>query len=254
MNQRNVFILSALIFAILITLIIFKQRKVQPQDSQPSLNVLFATKDMDAGKTLQADNFTWHALSSQDMQTPNMIIQGSRSNQDLIGSRILVPLLANQPIKENMLLSKGALSPLARVLQPGMRAFTIDINTASAIAGLIKPGDIVDIILTEKKTSSHSPTIVISRTILHKMHVIAVDNVILNTPPGQKSDRIQSNTKHITLEVTPKQAEILALAKAVGTLSLSLTVPSDVDQPPAETEKGHSVILYHGEKAETGGS
>ncbi|OGT38552.1 MAG: Flp pilus assembly protein CpaB [Gammaproteobacteria bacterium RIFCSPHIGHO2_12_FULL_37_14] len=257
MNQRTMYILGALILAIIVTLVIFKQKKTKTTSTRATVSILFATKDISAGKALQAGDFDWRALSKNDVLSPDLIVKGSRRDQDLIGSKILIPLIADQPIKSNMIVAKGVLSPLASILKPGMRAFTVDISVASALAGLIKPGDIVDIILTYKKSVTGREPVTLTDTIIHNVHVIAVDDRILYLKPDEvKSDRAsqRSTVKHITLELMPKQAEALATAKAMGTISLSLTVPTDLQQPiEAEGENAEEqtgISLYHGEKVE----
>ena len=260
MNQRTIFILGALIVAIIVTLLIFKQKKTKPVSTRPVVSVLFATRDISPGKALLAGDFVWQTLSKNEVLSPDLILKGSRRDQDIIGSKILAPLIADQPIKTIMIVGKGVLSPLASILKPGMRAFTIDVSNASAFAGLIKPGDIVDIILTyKKKMGSTRELVIVSETIIHNVHVIAIDDHVLYAPKDEtKSSKMRSSpssSKHVTLELTPKQAELVAQAKATGTLSLSLMVPDSQEAITADTQQEAGIFLFHGEKAEEiGGS
>ena len=248
MNQRTMLALVALILVgLLLSLIFLKQKKTR-SPSRPSVSVLFATKDIPAGTFLQAGDFAWRKLSRNEVLSPDLIVQGTRRDRDIIGSKVLIPLITDQPIKSNMIVAKGVLSPLASVLKSNMRAFTIELSTASALAGLIKPGDIVDIMLTSKKTKDTQ-----TRTILHNIQVIAVDDQILYIGRKEtKEKRGSASSKHVTLEVTPNQAELLALSKALGTLSLVLTVPSDTHQPVEEKkqEDQDRVYLFRGERVE----
>ncbi len=250
MNQRIIIILVALVFAIILTLILFnhKQGKITPQ-SQPVIVALVAAKDLKFGMTLQAGDFTWRPLDKKEIATSDVITQETRE-KDLIGSKLQESVLKDHLILQNMLISKGTLSPLASVLMPGMRAFTVEINASMALAGLIKPGDFVDIILTSKETGGGTT---ITKTILHNVHVIAVDQDILYVKSSSKEDKVQQRaSKQITLELTPKEAELVAAGKANGILSLSLTVPSDSQTGRSTTieEMNVGVSLYHGEKTE----
>lgn len=255
MNQRTTFILGALILAIIITFFIVKQRKSKPVQAA-TVSVLFATKDLRAGNTLKVGDFVWKTLPGTETITSDVITRGTKRDQDIIGAKIISPLIADQPIKNSMIVAKGVLSPLATVLKPGMRAFTLEVNTGAAVAGLIKPGDTVDVILTQKKVISGSREPLFStETVAQHIHVIAVDNDILYLkgadPKAKAAPR--SSVKFVTLEVTPKQAEMLAMVKAMGTLSLSLAVPHDdypvkLQEDPAQPDS--SVSLYHGAKVE----
>jgi pilus assembly protein CpaB len=114
----------------------------------------------------------------------------------------------------------GDRSFLAAVLTPGTRAVAVPVNAHSSIAGLVLPGDRVDIILSHRfdnggetqKREIHTA----SETVLTNVRVIAIDQ----STDDQKGKPVVPKTA--TLEVTPRQAELVTVAMELGKLSLSL--------------------------------
>ena len=120
---------------------------------------------------------------------------------------------------------------LAAVLRPGMRATTIGVDAVSGTAGLIWPGDRVDMILTQV---ADDPSLPVSRrasaeTLLGDIRVIAIDQQLMQGATGAVTERGTTHT--VTIEVTESQAERVALAARLGHLSLIVRAAG----APAET-------------------
>ena len=100
----------------------------------------------------------------------------------------------------------------------GKRAMTVRVNDVIGVAGFALPGTFVDIMVnTQEEGSTRSDRDhAVSKIVLERILVLAV---------AQESDRDSTKPKvvnAVTLELTPAQAEILDLARSVGTLSLVL--------------------------------
>lgn len=107
----------------------------------------------------------------------------------------------------------------------GKRAFTIPINAVSGVAGLVRPGDRVDILLTRSINKQLTTSV-----ILQNVLVIATDQVA-NT----ESDRARVAST-ATVEVDPTEAQRLTLAQQVGRLTLTLRGAAQADLlEPEET-------------------
>jgi pilus assembly protein CpaB len=112
---------------------------------------------------------------------------------------------------------------MAAVLTPGSRAISVAVNPTSGISGFVLPGDRVDLVLTHaiKSDSGGSggdkPERHASETILSDLRVLAIGQKIQEAKNGET---ITAGTA--TLEVTPKQVEVIAVAIELGKLSLSL--------------------------------
>lgn len=108
---------------------------------------------------------------------------------------------------------------LATHLDAGLRAYTIRASMWSGVAGLILPGDNVDVLLTVTDQSAAKEIGGVTVTLLQGIEVLAVDQ-LLEPPSANKTEPKQEHA--VTLAVTPTQAARLALAETKGSLSLSL--------------------------------
>jgi pilus assembly protein CpaB len=123
------------------------------------------------------------------------------------------------------------------VLDKGMRAVSTEISPETGAGGFILPNDRVDVILSrrdreaEKTGAGETQT---SETILVNIRVLAVDQTL-----GEKDGQKVVIGKTTTLELTPRQAELLALSRQLGTLSLALRSLADANDTtlPSEDER-----------------
>jgi pilus assembly protein CpaB len=115
-----------------------------------------------------------------------------------------------------------------------MRAVSVPVTATSGISGFVFPGDQVDILITHPLTVSGKGEGVphqASETVLHDVRVLAVDQKL----DSKGGEAIVAHTT--TLEVTPKQSEVIAVASEMGKLSLSLR---SLTTPPGEETGGDS--------------
>jgi pilus assembly protein CpaB len=144
---------------------------------------------------------------------------------------------------------------LAAVLAPGSRAVTVGVDQVSGVAGLIWPGDMVDVILTQEFEQAQAPLArrVLSETVLSGVKVIAIDQYIVQ---GGVSGATAAGrpTKTVTLQVAADQAERLTVAQQLGHLALAVRAIGDA--PPAEqaTVYGGDVSPALARSALSGGS
>ena len=119
--------------------------------------------------------------------------------------------------------SRGRETSLAHSIPARMRAFTISMSgVASGVAGLIRPGNKVDVLLTSQGNGGPLTT-----TLMEDVKILAVD-LRIDAPAENRVDPNQLTS--VTLLVTPDQANKLALARIKGTLDLSLR-GSEGNQP-----------------------
>ena len=110
-----------------------------------------------------------------------------------------------------------------------MRAVTVPVNMQSSVAGFIFPGDRVDVLVTQT-VSGEDPAnpLRVSETIVRNLRVLATDqrtNALDDT--GKPDVRIFTN---VTLEVTPRIAEKIAVSQTMGQISLTLRALADTKQ------------------------
>ena len=200
-------------------------------ENKPQVSVARAAANLSPGSFLSARDIEWTAVAQSAAK--DAFVQNE--SQDLSGALVLKPIKAGEVISPSTLLARTDPEFVAAVLAPGMRAFTIEVDM-----GLFRPGNRVDVILAAQTDPQKSRAFAsqknfdVARTLLHNLRVIAVDHTI--EPKGfgadpQSSDprMVRSSTPAninrkgtVTLEVTPKDVELLTVARSNGQLSLSL--------------------------------
>ena len=201
--------------------------------------VLVARSDLPTGILINEQHLRWQVWPDNSLPD-SYLVRGKFKKESLYGSVLRRGIAGGHPIVKSQIIKPGDRGFLAAVLKPGHRAYTIKISAASSAAGLVFPGDRVDLILTHKVSQGRGAQQV-SETILKNMRILAIDQS-LNDQSNQP--RVG---KTATFEVTPKQAEILAVASGLGKLSLSLR---SLAKDEAELER----LIGGGALDESGGS
>nr|WP_099185155.1 Flp pilus assembly protein CpaB [Sphingobium fuliginis] len=149
--------------------------------------------------------------------------------------------VATRDIAANMLVARdavGAETKLAIRVPIGMRAVSIDTTAEIAVAGLVRPGDRVDVQVIYPGADAISGARGMGRsraeTLLQMVQVLAVGELVVGAnqktgPDGQQSTP-QPPARTVTLALTPEQVSTLSLAKSTGGLYLSLRNPIDDQQ------------------------
>jgi len=140
----------------------------------------------------------------------------------------LLPIGVNEPILASKLSASGAGASIAALLPDGMRAATVRINDVSGVAGFIQPNDTVDVLITRTLPGGDQRTQA-NDILLQNVRVIAMDQNAKN------ANGTPAVARTATLEVTPLDAQKLALAQEVGNLSLLLRKPGEANNPVVET-------------------
>ncbi len=181
--------------------------------------VVVATAEVQRGKSLTAD-----LLATKDYPKDLVPAGAITKKEDALDRTVAVPLAKDEPLFESKLASKSAGRGLAALVPDGMRACTITTTLSSALAGLLVPGNRVDVILTISTGQNNDPTGGASTTtLLQNVEILAVDHHI-EAPAETKGD---PNVRTVTLVVTPDQAAMVELGQAKVTLSLTLRGPAD---------------------------
>lgn len=208
------------------------QRNQQQPAQQPSSMVLVAKGNLVPGQFVRGDNLRWQPWPNDGISA-NYIVQGQRTLEDFIGTVARISMADGEPITETRLVRPGSSGFLAAVLEPGKRAVTVNVTPSSGIAGFVFPGDHVDVIVT---MTAHDDTRA-SQTVLTDIRVLAMDQRL----DDQSKDIVVGKTA--TLEVTPKQAEVIAVVSSIGSLSLSLRSIGR-DEAEVAPENGRQKLTY----------
>jgi pilus assembly protein CpaB len=189
--------------------------------------VLVAKKALPAGTIIDVDSLTLQPWPKELMQSAYYVEgQPDGDPRKLLGTVVRYPITAGQPVTRGSLVGPQDRGFLAAALGPGMRAITVPVNVSSGVAGFVFPGDHVDLVLTQQVTGGgDGPALKVAETIIRNLRVLATDQRITDKDEDGKTQvRTFSN---VTLEVTPKIAEKIAVAQSLGSLSLSLRSIAD---------------------------
>jgi len=217
MNTRRTTLLIAVILAIgtgWLTLTYISS--LRPKEGGPPRQVLVANADIPAREHITA------ALFHTEMKPPSAIQPGAISDPtQAVGSLALVTIPAGSQLTTSQVGTNAALALPVR-LQLGMRAVSIPIDRVKGVSGLVQPGDRVDVIAIPPKVGDTPPK---AATILRGIRVLAVGNA-LEYPSATPSPEEQGAST-VTLEVNPKQADLLAWADSDTNLRLALRSPKE---------------------------
>jgi pilus assembly protein CpaB len=186
--------------------------------------VMVAQRSLPVGTIITADSTAFQSWP-KDMVDGAYFIEGEADMTKLLGTVVRFPIPAGQPITQGALVAPGDRGFLAAALGPGMRAVTITVSKKTGVAGFVFPGDHVDLMLTQQVNGNEGPGLKIAETILRNLRVLATDQSTETETENGKT--IVKNTSTITLEVTPRIAEKIAVADTIGTLNLSLRSIAD---------------------------
>lgn len=224
--------------------------------AKPMTHVVVAAHDLQIGQRVGAQDLTWQpwpvdainpafitdgqsavapptgstaAVASQTRlvaaEAVSAVTGGHSPMDSLFGAIVKTPILANEPVTGAKLVRGGEGGFMAVVLKPGMRAIAIPVDVKTDAGGFILPGDRVDVVQARQVDQSAAggggrPFVV--QTLLHNVRVLAIDQN--SQPPKSAQSDIGSVA---TVEVSPADAETVALAKAQGELTLTLRSYAD---------------------------
>jgi pilus assembly protein CpaB len=201
--------------------------QAMPQTVPVGPKVLVAKKALPVGTIIDADSFTYQPWPKELMQSAYYVEGSADSNpQSLMGTVVRYAITAGQPVTRGSLVGPQDRGFLAAALSPGMRAITVPVNASTGVAGFVFPGDHVDMVLTQQvEGGGDGPALKVSETIVRNIRVLATDQRVSEKDKDGKTEVKTFN--NVTMEVTPKIAEKIAVAQSLGTLSLSLRSIAD---------------------------
>ncbi|SFG18615.1 pilus assembly protein CpaB [Novosphingobium sp. CF614] len=185
--------------------------------------VLVAQRALQVGTIITADAVSFQDWP-QELVKDAYFIDGEADMSKLLGTVVRYPVTAGQPLTQGALVAPGDRGFLAAALGPGMRAVTIPVSAKTGVGGFVFPGDRVDLVLTQQVTGE-GQALRTAETILRNMRVLATDQATDNEVVDGKT--VVRAFRTVTLEVTPRIAEKVAVAQEIGEISLSLRSIAD---------------------------
>jgi pilus assembly protein CpaB len=237
------------------------ERIIEVEVSQQK--VLVAMNDLRAGSLITPDVLRWADWPEATIN-PGYFTQevAPDAMETISGSVVRVATYADEPILPQKIVQKGETGFMAALLKPGFRAAAVEISPESASAGFILPDDRVDVILTQEIEFTNGETLeerTVTSTILENVRILAIDQSF-----GDMDGIPTLTGSTATMELTSRQAELMALAARSGTVSLTLRSVADVDFNDGfalekegaldDVDQGGGVVVYRSGKPAAGGS
>lgn len=213
-TRKNLWLIAAAIAFALIAATLatawMKSRVEAVEASSKNLtSVVVAARDVPMGKRVEREDLRTVRTSTEGAPTDSY-----RDVAEVIGQVSRSPLYAGEVLVARRLSGYAGGSALAAVLKPGMRAVAIRVDDVIGVGGFVLPENRVDVISTFSDNGS-----TIAETIIRDVRVLAVDQRSDATSDGPVVGRA------VTLEVTPADAEKIAVARQRGVIQLSLRNP-----------------------------
>ena len=194
------------------------EAQVAEKASAPLTRYLVAARPLKAGTLTRDEDFRSDPLDS----VPTGAIRDTTDDRNrLQGSLVRKNLDTGSPITSENLLLRGDRGFLASVLEPGTRAISIKVDAESGVSGLIKPGDYVDVVLTQVAANADVARRALSETLLQNVRIIAIDQEIVQGG-GANNTTAAKVAQTVSLQLAPEQVKRIAVAKNLGSLSLAM--------------------------------
>jgi len=188
----------------------------------PMDEILVAGKDLAMGERLASGNLRWREWPKSNV-AESMITKNEMPDamDKLQTARARLPLFDGEPIVEKKLIQPNQSGFMSAILPKGMRAISVAISERSAAGGFILPNDRVDVILTRKvEDPSGGAKVVKSDIVLTNVRVLAINQTYRQETTEDKVTVTEGKTA--TLELDPRQTEVISMIESAGEISLAL--------------------------------
>ena len=219
----------------------------------PMREVLAAARALPVGTLIGKDDLTTLVLAPDAVRADHFVTDDAVSADALAGMprghAVREAIAEGAPLLRSAIVGPRQKGFLATVLKPGSRAVTIRVGPATSHAGLIDPGDRVDVILTAELAAGGGERSNVARTIVEDVRVVAIDHrlgTVEVAGEGEAGSVEPPAFVTATLEALPPQADRLVLGEHEGWLSLvvrSLAVAQDSDAAPAVAVDLREILL-----------
>lgn len=216
LSTKTWFIITTVV-ALLLAILVFSYLQGVKRTGTQEVEVVVAAQHIGQGSRITPD-----IVKTIKMPVAYRHEHAFSNRADVVNKFTTVELWPDQIIISDQLTTKETSKDLPYRIPDGNRAITISINEVSGLAGQVKPGHRVDVLLSTKPETGSSETQ--SLTMLQNILVLAVG--------GSTGDTGDAAAGTITLAVTPDQAEYVMLAENTGKMKLTLRPPTDERQLP----------------------
>lgn len=181
--------------------------------------VLVALHDINPNEAINAENVKIEEWPKSKLQ-PGVLTKP----EEYENKRARQKIFAGEQLVAARLIDEKELTYVSKEIPKGFRVIPVRVDAVSGNAGLIVPGDRVDVLAYLAKNPTHDIMETQTKCILQDIKVFAVDD-ITKRDPGEDQQTVVAKT--ISLLVTPAQAQKITLASELGTIRLSMRNEGD---------------------------
>jgi pilus assembly protein CpaB len=230
----------------------------------PTVGYLVAARPLPAGTLARDEDFAVRSGGAP----PDAILDTADARTGLRGSLIRKFLDAGAPVTAEDVLRPRDRGFLASVLAPDTRAVSVKVDAESGVAGLIWPGDYVDVVLTQTSDKTDLAHRALSEVVLRNVRIIAIDQDFVQGAKDTKDNNAAASkdTHSVSLQLAPEQVQKIAVAKDLGKLSLAIRaaeekrnvedlgttfgcdVSPEIARQSANASQSATVVVYAGDK------
>ncbi len=222
MNMKTVIPLALALILGLVAAVLVRNTMAHRNSPLTTTNntvaVVVAKADVDPGKALDKEDLAIARVPAEF--APSHVF----SDPNLLVGRVAIsPLTKGQTLMESLLAPSGTGAGLQALIPTGMRAVCIEVNEFSGVGGMLEPGCRVDVVSMLNDPKTHES---MTKTILQYIKILAIGRN--TTPPHPvEGQPLPPPANSVTLLVTPKQAQTLALASSASRPNLVLRYGRD---------------------------
>ena len=206
-----------------VTETVTRDKTIVEQQEVSQIRVLTSVRDLTIGEQIKAEDLQW-SLWPEKGVVEGQFTEAAQPTaiDDLAGAVVKMPIYKSEPVLPQRIVKRGEAGLLPVLMEPDMRAVAVQVTPETASGGFILPNDRVDLIMTYsvQTMSANGPSEqrTIAKTVLQNVRVLAIDQSYTTDAP----ERANMIGRTATLEVTPREAELIALTQNQGSLTLVL--------------------------------
>lgn len=212
-KPKTVFIvgIAAVVIAAIASISLYnylKGQEAKVKEAVATEKVVVAAQEIAAGSAINPAQ-----VKTSNWPKGNLPEGTFAATEQLQGRVVLDRFMPGEPIIAAKLVPKeGQAGILSYKIPEGHRAMTVGVDQVSGVAGFITPGNKVDVVLTVATQGSQP----VSKIVLQDVPVFAIGQIV-----DQKEGK-PVVVPTVTMDVTPEDAEKLAIASTQGRLQLVL--------------------------------
>jgi pilus assembly protein CpaB len=240
-NKRLIIaVAAALVFGLIAAVSVSRYLASAQAYTKNLNNVVIAKVDIPVGTRIIPEQLTVAQLPRSAAPEGTY----AKIDENLVGRVAVQRIAAREPITESRLAPIGSAAGLSSVIPEGYRAMNVRVDDVVGISGFIMPNTLVDVVVVIDPPDGGNQRERISKIVLQNIKVLA-NGQNLDKPKNEKE---AERVKTVTVQVTPEQAEKLALASSEG--RLQLVMRNSIDQGDEITPGANKRSLLAGERAQ----